>query len=808
MRRWFTFWEAVVYYSRKWKYLILILGFSLIIVSAYFTIKLPIETDLGKLLPKDTQSVKNLYDLEKKLGGIGFFAIIFETRNPDLEKLISISKKFKSHFLQNQFLKENTYDIYDKIPSDFFRNYALHFIELSDLKKIAYRLEKKITFEQRRLNPFFVNIENDDNVEFYIGDLLQKYRKRYTQSDYFIDKEQKRLAIFIKPNKTSTNITFNNNFYEHLKKTLTDFDNEPELKYYITGRYMLELRQNKSITQDIGKTTILTLMLLFTLLILFFRSMRAAIVIGLPLAMGLLTTFALAYLFIGRVNLISAFLTAILMGLGIDYGVHLFSRYKEERTKGKGISEAVTETMNSILSSIGLGALTTGMAFLTLAFSSFTAFSEFGIIAFLGIVSTLFSFSLFFPALLFFTEKFSQSHTSMIKVVSGNYSVSRLRFYLVVFLGLLGFLFIKQLNFEYNFSRLDARNHETTKANHALNTIVDQHGNPIIFVAKEKKLLKNFSANIAQKNSKYAGYSQNILSLIPEDEAQRKPLIRKINIMLKAARLIVDEKEKPKEYKSIVNGIALSNNITVSQNAIPDQLKKLLLGKDKDGTELYFHYLYPQNLENAKRGIIDFVSDFRSLCKTPLKEQQKCPPAEQVHGISDSFILDDILSVILKDIRNGSIFIAITVLLLIVLLSRSVQGFALIGFPLVLGMGLMFGILELMGTFSNSVLFKLNYINALSIPLLFGVGIDNGFHLFRSYKENGMKAIYKVMNETGNAVLLSNLTTMIGFGSLTLSSHQGLASLGFFTALGIFCIFISYFTLFPVLAEKLKPRNT
>ncbi|MCB1199121.1 MAG: MMPL family transporter [Leptospiraceae bacterium] len=798
---WYSFWQGVSHYARKFKTAFLLLWLVILSVSVYYTTRLTVETDLGKLLPENTQSVHDLRYLESLLGGIGFFVVIFEVDEPNAEKLEHIAADFSDFLMADSFLKENIFEVYHEMPTDFVRSHAMLYLDYNDLLKISNRLEDKIKFEQRKLNPYLIDIENTDEVKFNIGDILQKYRKKYHRTNYFLDEENKKIAVFIKPRRVSTNIAFSQTFYEHLSRSIVPFVQAGDIRHYVTGRYMLEMEQNRIIAEDIGKTTILTVLLLLSLLILFFRSMRAAIVIGLPLLLGLTTTFALTFFIIGRVNLISAFLTAILLGLGIDYGIHLYSRYKEERITGQGISEAVALTMSSILSSIGLGALTTSAAFLTLAFSGFKAFSEFGIIAFLGVITTLISFAIFFPPLIYLTEKFSRSLNPMIKMVPGNFKVFKIAVFLFTILSFSGIFFITSIKFEYNFARLDAVSSTGDQADEVLASIVDQHGNPMIYVTDTVEKLKLLTTAIQDRKSEYTGLNQNITSLYPIDSEKKAPVIYKINSLLKSVRLLINRNEEPELFRRIENGIWLSTHTTLRIQDIPDHIRRLFLATDKNGQNKYFHYLHPENLELAPRGVLDFADDFRHLCLDPEYAVKNCPQASKIEGISDSLILSDILDLILNDIKIGSFLILLVVIILILALSRSLHGSILIGLPLLTGMGFTLFILFIASRFSDSVFFKFNYINSLAIPLLLGVGIDNGFHLFRRLRENGMQNVHKVMSETGNAVLLSNLTTVVGFGSLTLSAHNGLASLGFMAALGILSICLAYFIIFPAIAR-------
>jgi hypothetical protein len=72
-----------------------------------------------------------------------------------------------------------------------------------------------------------------------------------------------------------------------------------------------------------------------------------------------------------------------------------------------------------------------------------------------------------------------------------------------------------------------------------------------------------------------------------------------------------------------------------------------------------------------------------------------------------------------------------------------------------------------------------------AIPLIIGIGIDNGIHLVRRYRESADRSILEVARASGAALIQSNLTTMVGFGALTASSFAPLAEMGTVTVLGV-----------------------
>ena len=95
-----------------------------------------------------------------------------------------------------------------------------------------------------------------------------------------------------------------------------------------------------------------------------------------------------------------------------------------------------------------------------------------------------------------------------------------------------------------------------------------------------------------------------------------------------------------------------------------------------------------------------------------------------------------------------------------------------------MGMAWMLGGMRLLGL-------SFNFANLVTVPLIIGVGIDNGVHIVHRLRLEGDKGMIVVLRHTGRAILIAGLTTMIGFGSLALASHRGLASLGLVLLMGV-----------------------
>ena len=141
-----------------------------------------------------------------------------------------------------------------------------------------------------------------------------------------------------------------------------------------------------------------------------------------------------------------------------------------------------------------------------------------------------------------------------------------------------------------------------------------------------------------------------------------------------------------------------------------------------------------------------------------------------------------------------AMFVALIVIIILLLFDlRKPVSSALTVLPLVAGLSLTLGIMWIFGE-------KLNYINMIAFPVIIGIGVDNGVHFMHRLIDEGRGGIKSSIISVGRAILMSTLTTMIGFGSLMFYMMQGMASMGFVLFIGVACCFTITITLLPALA--------
>ena len=144
------------------------------------------------------------------------------------------------------------------------------------------------------------------------------------------------------------------------------------------------------------------------------------------------------------------------------------------------------------------------------------------------------------------------------------------------------------------------------------------------------------------------------------------------------------------------------------------------------------------------------------------------------------------IEIIGADGRNATVLALISILILLFLDFRHIGKTLLAMVPLIAGTFWMSGVMHLVGV-------KLNVNNIIVIPLILGIGIDYGVHLIHRYNIEGAGQVKVIFSSTGKAIMISAMTTMIGFGSLGFMTHRGMASMGIVLFIGVGTCFLTAF---------------
>lgn len=761
---------------------------ALAAVSIYFSYHLGFESDFESLLPRSFESVKSLDDITKEFGGTGYLVIVVES--DDLPK----SKEFSAALVKKlEKLPEVRYITWRQ-PKQYFDDRRLLYMDMPDLQEVRARIKDKITFEKQQANPLFIDVL-DSEYKLDFSDIEKKYEGNDVFRDYYVSKDGRELVLLVKPTGLAGNLGFSRKLVKEAQDAVAQVNPAayaPSIKVSYTGRFKKQIDLNDQLQRDLTTTGAGSLALVILLLVIYFRQVRPLFLIILPLSAGLLLTFAVTYFAIGYVNIISAFLVSILMGISADYGIVLYSRYIEERLEGMSPAEAVADTLRNTCEPIFLSGLTTGLVFLSLMLAEFKGFSQFGFIAGLGVFLNMLVFFTLFPALVLLFEKFKPA--KLRPPLSVAFKPTHRPFYIpVVIAAVLMTIYagtkVKDASFEYNFSKIQGSNIPSFKLDEHVNVIIGASLTPDLALVKDldeaRAVSRVLDAKEKMPGTTIASHA-SLLTFLPEDQAAKRALLHDIRVMLDDSALNVlkgEQKRKLDDTKKLLEPPV------VNRGNLPPEILRLFQGESGRPAVLIFPKIDLADAELVRKS----SNEIRDLHI----------PGRTVHPCSESIIFADILNMIERDGKMIMPLALLLTILPVIAAYRKPKPITLVLVPLCSGFIWIFGVMALFGM-------KFDFFSVIMLPLVFGLGDDYAEYIYGRYKEEGPGSVHFVLTHTGPAVAVSALTAFIGFGALLFAGHNGLQSIGKMAAVGIACVFGAAVMLLPsmiVIMEKWENRN-
>lgn len=380
--------------------------------------KLRISQDLKKLIPDDFPSVTRLEEVGKRLGSQNDF--IIEIRGPKRDKVLAFGETLATSMRD---MKPKAFHYVEfRRKTEWFKTHALLYLpiaKLLDLRaRVAHRIRKEVrskvveTLDDPAEEPKDrTEPDEDDPLELNEEKLRDKYGKQYDIPDEYIEVEDGEYTVAViraRPLKSTNDVAFTEQLVERMGtmlKTLDASSVHPKMTAQIEGEYAARSGEVSSIKSELLGSSAYALGMLVLVIGLYFKRLRALLLILVPLIMGILLSLGISTFLFDSLNLVTAFIFVVLLGLGIDFGIHMLSRYEYERLRGHD-QLAALRIMGSLTGlDVAMGALTTTLMFSLFPIADFRGFSQFGVVAAIGVVCTLVFTLTSLPAMIVLVER-------------------------------------------------------------------------------------------------------------------------------------------------------------------------------------------------------------------------------------------------------------------------------------------------------------------------------------------------------------------------------------------------------------------
>lgn len=635
----------------------------------------------------------------------------------------------------------------------------------------------------------------------------------------------------------------------------------PGLNAGVTGTEALNSDEAVSTQADAGVASVVSLLGVTLLYLLFFRKVRHPLFIIASLTVGLAWTMGFVALTVGHLTIITVFVAPMLLGLADDFGVHFIARYEEERSHGADTREALFTVFANTVPGIAAGAFTTSLAFAAVMLADFRGMQELGLIAAGGMLLSFLAVVAFLPALVTIVESYrpwtigTMERTFLTGLFAlWGMAIGKLRWPLLMLLGLCtlgGLATLPKMSFDHNLLNLQAHGAESVEwEKRIIENSERSSRNALATAPTPEEAIRKAAAFEALPAVESV---ESVASLIPSDQAARIELIRSLQPLLgdlppvltkpaavdvpdlartldKLKLKIQEENEdwdplrKPSEqelrevrrsllavieylrtmseadvqaalsrfqaalfrdfqdkWSLLRNNLNPSGPITLAD--VPAQLKSRFV--NSDGTKFLLQ-IFPKKNVWEKEPQEEFVRQLRQV--DPDVTGNPVIGYESIKAMKQGYI-------------EGGVYAFLAIILVTFFSLWRIGDTTLAILPLGLGITWTAGLMWLFDL-------QFNLANLVAVPLIIGIGVENGIHLVHRYREEGIGGPALVAGSTGQSVALFSLTTMVGFGSLMVARYYGIFSMGLLLTLAVGSVLVASLTVLPLLLFRSVPQKS
>ncbi|HIF46148.1 MAG TPA: hypothetical protein EYQ73_05065 [Candidatus Poseidoniales archaeon] len=180
-------------------------------------------------------------------------------------------------------------------------------------------------------------------------------------------------------------------------------------KIHVTGDLVSLQNVLDGLNSSQLSSTVVSFMVSFVVLLLLTRRMVPAIIVLTPVVLATLWVVGSMAVLSLKWNVLTVMVTALSLGIGIDYAIHMWRRFEEERDKSDDVWKALEETVSTTGVALVLSAGTTALGFLVLMLSPMPVVQQFGLVTALTVTFSLILSVAVLPVLIIMAENQSSS---------------------------------------------------------------------------------------------------------------------------------------------------------------------------------------------------------------------------------------------------------------------------------------------------------------------------------------------------------------------------------------------------------------
>lgn len=777
-------------YLKRHKFLAIFSGILIVCLLTFLASRITLEEDITSLIPHGAQQdvLKKVLDQTEFSDKI-IVTISATSNETSPEDLTAYAQQFIDTVNVN--LPEYLKNIQGKVPEegileiyDFVYNNLPLFLNDSDYLEINHRLDLD-SIQQRLKNDYksiisptglvtkdfifkdplsFTNLGLKKLEELQVGDDFKLY------NSFLLTKDEKHVLLFLSPRFPASETDKNSVFIEKLKEIQSSLNAENSLvESQFFGGVLYSVANANQIKKDIKLTLGFASGVLLLLLIFYYRRIYIPLILFVPSIIGGITAIAILYVFKGSISAISVGIGAILLGISLDYALHILTHYKNNND----LRHLYKDVTVPILMSSG----TTAVAFLCLLFVKSEALNDLGIFAAISVLVASIVALILIPLLYNVpVEKVNSKETFIDKIAGIAYHKKPVLVIVVLILFVFSLFYFTKVQFNNDLSAINFEPKEIKNAEKEVQAIAGKAVKSIYLVTygitTDEALEANNELyeqlNTLKKSGKIEGFSS-------------------IGGVVLSTNTQLEKIEKWKEFWTQERQEFLKTTLVAESSEFgfrPESFESLYNQVSKDFDPIYLEdyrktkTLYLDDFLSSKQDLATVTTSinidpekFPSILST-LKEN------ENVVVIDRKQLNQSFLGNLKSDFNQLIGYSIIAVFLLLLVCYRSF----VLSFLCLLPIGITWVIALGMMAFFN---IEFNILNIIISTFIFGLGLDYSIFITNAFlKEYEFGT--NVLKTYRTSILLSVFTTLLGIGALFFAKHPALRSISIVSIVGVF----------------------
>ncbi len=809
---------------------ILIVAFAIVAVSGLIATRLRLDPDVLKLVPQNNREVNEFRDILKETGTLDFHVVVIEfPKGSDPATYGTLIDGIGERLRKSKRMQTVSW----KIPDPFslvekILPYSMLVLTPEQLDVVAEKVSNEGIRNAVERNRTLLQTPQSTMIKQLVQydpfNLLPIYMERLQRaggglnvdlaSGYYVAKDHSAAVIIARPRHAAQDLPYSRAVMEETRGITAQAMKEfraanpsvlvPQIGY--TGGYAIAAEDEKIIRRDMTINSITSMVGVLLLYLYAYRRPSALLYAAVPMLSAIIVTFGIAAMTYGTLSAASTGFAALLAGLGVDFMTVLYERYVDERNRGASLTDAVRTLMRHCLPGVVVGALTTAATFYAFLATDFRGMTELGFLTGSGILVFLLCVVFVLPAMLIIVERRREGKRELRVHDFGTAaivraSLARPRAVIIIWLVITGISAVAATRVRFSDSLQNLR----SKGNAGIrlqDVVTKKFGQSFEFMmygvrgkTASEAIEKTEAAipdleKIAQK--KVIGSYQSITTFLPGESQQQKVIERlqagqgdafstqRIERTFRAA--LVANGFRPDAYDDYLplftSALAQRAPLTV------ETLEKIGLGESlqrfiKKTPKGYMSivYVYPTT-GTWPRFLPDELQDFR-----------KKHPEGSLTGVN--LVSQTLRTITHDDSIRASLLGFVLVFALLWIGFRSFSRACLVFVPFIAGCTCMLGF---MATFN----IEFNFMNVFVGLMLVGTATDYAVYMLQRYDEAPDQYAHNA-TETGRAVVLAALMSIVGFSSFAISHYPGVRSIGYAATVGIALSCLASITLFPAI---------